>query len=88
MRTSLNTIPLLLLMLSFDLWADCLTGADVAKSTDVTLFEQVSHVNRQALIWRINGKNPYTQNNTFNNLGLKLSGGCSVIDNKLALDYT
>ena len=75
MRTSLNTIPLLLLMLSFDLWADCLTGADVAKSTDVTLFEQVSYVNRQALVWRINGKNPYTQNNTFNNLGLKLSGG-------------
>ncbi len=88
MRTSLNMIPLLLLMLSCDLWADCLTGADVAKSTDVTLFEQVSYVNRQALVWRINGKNPYTQNNTFNNLGLKLSGGCSVIDNKLALDYT
>jgi len=87
MRTSLNSLPLLLLALSFDLWADCLSGAEVAKSTDVTLSEQVSYVNKQTSIWRIDGKNPYTENNTYNNIGISLTGGCSLIDNVLALDY-
>ncbi len=87
MRTSLKTLPLLLLTLPFDLWADCLSGADVAKSTDVTLFEQLSYVNKQTSVWQIDGKNPYTDNNGYNNFGLGLSGGCSLIENVLALDY-
>lgn len=87
MRTSLIPLPLLLLALAFDLRADCLSGADVAKNTDVTLFEQVSYVNKQASVWQIDGKNPYTENNGYNNFGISLSGGCSPIENVLTLDY-
>jgi len=78
---ALSTMPL-------SVWADCLSGSDVAQNSTLTFFEQISTVSKQDSSWRIEGKNPYTRNNFFNDAGVNLDGRCSLIDNVLDMDFS
>lgn len=85
MKHALKVYSLLLIALPFSLLADCLSGDEIAQNSDVTLFEQVSFVNKQTSVWQIEGKNPYTRNNGYQDAGIGISSGCSLIDNTLDL---
>ncbi|MEN3801200.1 hypothetical protein ABDZ32_11515 [Aeromonas veronii] len=88
MRYSLTLFTLLLSVLPFELQADCLSGIDVAQRTDVTLFEQISFINKKPSIWLIEDETPYTKNNFYNDMGIHIISGCSLIDNVLELDFS
>lgn len=88
MKCSLKGVALALSALPVSLFADCLSGADVAKNTSVTLYEQVSLVKKQISDWRINGRNPYTRHNAYNDAGVNVSSTCSLVENTLDLDLS
>lgn len=88
MKRSLKGVALVLSILPVSLLADCLSSADVAKNTSVTLYEQVSVVKKQVSDWRINGRNPYTRHNAYNDAGVNVSSTCSLIDSALDLDLS
>ncbi|RAU50201.1 hypothetical protein DBY68_009815 [Pseudocitrobacter sp. RIT415] len=85
MKRALNVHVLLFLALPLAAQADCLSGEDVAQNSDVTLYEQVSYINKQTSAWQIEGKNPYTRHNGYQEAGVGIRTGCSIIDNKLDL---
>ncbi|MDL4914587.1 MAG: hypothetical protein QRY16_12555 [Enterobacterales bacterium endosymbiont of Blomia tropicalis] len=88
MKLALLGLTLVLSASPLSLWADCLSGAEIAQNTTVTLFEQVSYANKQSSLWQIDGKNPYTRNNLFNDAGVNIASNCSLIDNVLNLDFS
>ncbi|RTN66908.1 hypothetical protein [Enterobacter hormaechei] len=88
MKRTLTGLTLVLSALPVSVFADCLSGNDVAKNTSVTLYEQVSAVKKQISDWRINGRNPYTRHNIYNDAGVNVSSRCSLIDNALDLDFS
>lgn len=77
---------LLLPIIPCSLLANCLSGEDVAQNSNVTLFEQLSYVNKQPSAWRIEDNNPYTRNNGYQNTGIGISSTCALIDNTLSLN--
>jgi hypothetical protein len=85
MRYALRFYSLLLSFMPLSLQADCVSGAEVAQNSDVTLFEQISYVNKQPSAWQVGGENPYTRNNGYQAIGVGISSGCSIIDNVLDL---
>lgn len=70
------------------LQADCLAGSEVAENADVALFAQTHYVHKQNSLWQIDGQNPFAANNIYNDLGVKFSSGCSLIDNTLDLHFS
>ncbi|WP_434777981.1 hypothetical protein [Neisseria sp. Ec49-e6-T10] len=56
--------------------------------SDLVVLGQISYTNKKTLIWQIDRKNPYTANNVFNDLVLKYSNNCQLIDDKLDLDFS
>lgn len=58
MKRTLKISSLLCVALPLTVQADCLSGDEVAQNSDVTLYEQVSYVNKQASAWQIAGKIP------------------------------
>lgn len=85
MKRTLKISSLLCVALPLTVQADCLSGDEVAQNSDVTLYEQVSYVNKQASAWQIAGKNPYTRHNGYQEAGIGINSGCSIIDNTLDL---
>ena len=85
MKRRLKISSLLCVALPLTLQADCLSGDEVAQNSDVTLYEQVSYVNKQASARQIAGKNPYTRHNGYQEAGIGINSGCSIIDNTLEL---
>ncbi|ENG4095944.1 hypothetical protein ABT312_004558, partial [Escherichia coli] len=83
MKRTLKISSLLCVALPLTVQADCLSGDEVAQNSDVTLYEQVSYVNKQASAWQIAGKNPYTRHNGYQEAGIGINSGCSIIDNTL-----
>ena len=77
MKRTLTGLTLMLAALPVSVFADCLSGSDVAKNTSVTLYEQVSVVKKQISEWRINGRNPYTRHNIYNDAGVNVASRCS-----------
>jgi len=57
-------------------------------SPDMMLLGQVSYTNKALSIWRIDGKNPYTANNVYNDLVLKYDSVCHLIEEKVDLDMS
>ncbi|WMU75509.1 hypothetical protein OQ483_24430 (plasmid) [Enterobacter bugandensis] len=88
MKRVLARIALVLSCVPLSLLAACLSGTDVAQNATVTLFEQISYVKKQTSPWQINGKNPYTRNNVFNDVGINIASHCALIDNALNLDFS
>ncbi|SEK52098.1 hypothetical protein SAMN04487787_102214 [Kosakonia sacchari] len=88
MKYSLPLITLVFSALPTTLWADCLSGEEVAQNTDVVLYAQTSYVNKQPSIWQIGGNNPFSKSNIYNNFGINLKGDCAIIDNRLDLNFS
>lgn len=88
MKHTLKVSSLLLAVTPFCLLADCLSGAEVAQNSNVTLFGQSAFITKQTSVWRIDGQNPYTRNNSFQNTGIAISSGCAVIDNRLDVNVS
>jgi len=88
MKRTLTGLTLMLAALPVSVFADCLSGSDVAKNTSVTLYEQVSVVKKQISEWRINGRNPYTRHNIYNDAGVNVASRCSLIEDTLDLDLS
>jgi hypothetical protein len=88
MKRVLARITLVLSCAPFSLLAECFSGTEVAQNATVTLFEQMSYVNKQTSPWQINGQNPYTRNNVFNDAGFNIASNCALIDNALNLDFS
>ncbi|SFN24009.1 hypothetical protein SAMN05216516_10479 [Izhakiella capsodis] len=68
--------------------AHCLSGDEVVQNARVTLFEQLSFVEKYPSTWQIDGRNPYTRSNLFNDAGVNIASNCSLIDNVLSLDFS
>lgn len=68
--------------------ADCLAAGELRDNSELVLFAQASWVNKQDSVWQIEGQNPYTKNNVYNDLGVKFSSGCSLIDDRLVLSLS
>ncbi|MBV4413077.1 hypothetical protein J0B02_09670 [Enterobacteriaceae bacterium YMB-R22] len=68
------------LLAPLPLLATCLS------TPDVVVFGQMSYVNKRPSLWKIDGKNPYTGRNTFNDIAVKYADSCQVIENKLNVD--
>lgn len=68
--------------------ADCLSAEELKASADVVLTGQTSYVNKKKSLWRIHGSNPYTADNVYNDIAIKLSSACSVVKDKLDLDFS
>jgi len=75
-------------VLSSGVEADCLAADELAANADVVLTGQASYVNKKTSLWRIQGRNPYTADNLYNDIGLKLSSACAVVENRLDLDFS
>nr|WP_241659898.1 hypothetical protein [Enterobacter cloacae] len=88
MKRTLLGLTLALSALPVSALADCLSGSDFAKNSTVTLYEQVSLVKKQISDWRINGRNPYTRHNIYNDAGVNLTSKCAIVDNALDLDLS
>lgn len=56
MKRTLKISSLLCVALPLTVQADCLSGDEVAQNSDVTLYEQVSYVNKQASARRLQAK--------------------------------
>lgn len=81
-------IALATIVIPLRLGAVSLPDSDAFGPTTVTLFEQVSFVNKQGSEWQINGKNPYTRNKVFNDAGVNVEGHCALVTDTLDLDYS
>lgn len=68
--------------------ADCISGDDLKGNADVVLTAQASYVNKKSSVWRIKGSNPYTADNVYNDISLKLSSACALIKDALDLDFS
>jgi hypothetical protein len=88
MKRALARIILVLSWAPFSLLAECFSGTEVVQNATVTLFEQMSYVKKQTSPWQINGKDPYTRNNFFNDAGINIASNCALIDNVLNLDFS
>ena len=66
----------------------CLSGSELKDNMDITLTEQISYVNKEPSIWKIDGRNPYTTNNAYNDVALGIKGQCELIDNNLNMDFS
>lgn len=75
-------------LISVEVLADCLSGESIRENADVVITGQTSYVSKKKSLWRIKGINPYTADNVYNDLGLKISSACSVVDNSLDLDFS
>ena len=53
---------------------------------DLELYGQVSYVHKKASSWEIEGKDPYSADNSYNDLALKYHNRCELIENKLSLN--
>lgn len=70
------------LLLPLEVMAACFSAPDVV------VFGQVSNINKKPALWRIEGKSPYTRNNTFGDLVIKYSDRCEIIENTLNVDLS
>lgn len=75
-------LALPVLLLPVELMAKCLTDADVV------VFGQASAVKKKASVWKIGDKNPYTGSNVYNDLAIKYSDGCELVENRLNMDFS
>lgn len=68
--------------------AGCLTAEELKANADAVLTGQTSYVNKKNSLWRIHGSNPYTTDNNYNDIAFKLSSACSLVKNKLDMDFS
>ena len=85
MKRTLKFSLLLCFTLPLGLQANCLSGAEVAKNSDMMLYDQFSYTNKQTSVWKIDGKNPYTRHNVYHEAGVGINSGCTIVDNTLDL---
>jgi len=84
----INMVTLSFILLPVSLFASCLSGSDIQKNADVTLSLQGSYTKKKPSIWNVEGKNAYVKNNIKNSAGVKISSGCSLIEERLNLDLS
>ncbi|WP_426068516.1 hypothetical protein [Klebsiella aerogenes] len=72
------------------LWgmANCLSGDQIRSNGQIILNAQASFAHKSDSIWRINGANPYTADNAYNDISINLSSACSFIEDVLGLDFS
>ncbi|EOW2733749.1 hypothetical protein ACOV22_000786 [Klebsiella michiganensis] len=66
----------------------CLSESALKDNMDVTLTAQISYVNKEPSIWKIDGRNPYTTDNAYNDVALGIKGQCELVDNNLNMDFS
>ena len=67
-----------MLLLPAERVAACLSDADLE------LFGQIAYVRKMPSAWQIDGANPYRANNGYNDLAVKYSNRCQLIEDRLS----
>ena len=85
-----HLVTLLLSILITPLWgrANCLSGDEIRSNSQFILTGQTSVAHKSGSIWRINGTNPYTTNNVYNDIAINFSSACYLVDDVLGLDFS
>ena len=85
-----HLVTLLFSILLFPLWgmANCLSGDEIRSNGQLILTGQTSVAHKSDSIWRINGTNPYTTNNVYNDIAINFSSACYLVDDVLGLDFS
>lgn len=85
-----HLVTLLLSILITPLWggANCLSGDEIRSNSQFILTGQTSVAHKSDSIWRINGTNPYTTNNVYNDIAINFSSACYLVDDVLGLDFS
>jgi len=68
--------------------AGCFSGEELRSNLQIVLTGQTSFVHKNESIWQINGKNPYTATNVYNDIALKFASACSLTNDMLDLDFS
>ncbi|WLI78611.1 hypothetical protein Q5705_08740 [Kosakonia sp. H02] len=88
MNNRLISLSIPLSLISLSLQASCLSGDEINAHSDAALFFQSAYAKRAPSLWKISGENAYATDNVYSDAGIKLSSHCTVIENKLDLDFT
>lgn len=85
-----HLVTLLFSILIFPLWgmANCLSGDEIRSNGQLILTGQTSVAHKSDSLWRINGVNPYTTNNVYNDIAINFSSACSLVDDVLGMDFS
>ncbi|MGR7197638.1 hypothetical protein ACU63M_16110 [Klebsiella aerogenes] len=85
-----HLVTLLLSILITPLWgrANCLSGDEIRSNAQLILTGQTSVAHKSDSLWRINGVNPYTTNNVYNDIAINFSSACSLVDDVLGMDFS
>lgn len=84
----LSLLMAILFILSLEIQADCISGEELRKNSDIVITGQTSYVHKNDSIWRISGRNPYTTDNRYNDIAIKLTSACAIVTNKLDADFS
>ena len=88
MKGGLYIYIIYLLMNPCQVFADCLSGENLTTNTDTFLIAQTSFTHKSHSSWKIDGKNPYTTDNIYNDFAFKFASACSPVKDLIDLDFS
>lgn len=88
MKILLVTMLLLAALIPLYGKADCLSARELQANGQFVLFGQTSFTHKSESIWKIDGTNPYTNDNQYYDIALNLSSSCAFITDVLDVDFS